>query len=81
VTDDIIENAGHYQPLLDDDVKCTPLYGLRLFVYLDEEGQECTAWKVDGNVRAAHVLGNIEWLKHEMIHRHCADVGVDPGGD
>jgi len=71
--DDMIRNAAYYNTLVDDDEQCTPIYGFRLLVYLDEEGNECNAWKVDGNVPAAHIIGQLDWAKHAMIHQHLEE--------
>lgn len=47
-----------------------PLYGFRLIVYLDPAGEQQVIWKVDGAVRAAPLVGDIEWAKQELIFRH-----------
>lgn len=55
----------HYGKLLPE--KAIVMFGLRLIVYLDENGTELIDWKLDGDARLGHVIGALEVTKTQMI--------------
>lgn len=58
-------NLKRYGKLFPE--KAVPVFGLRLAVYLDENGAECLDWRLDGRISLGTALGTLELVKAQMI--------------
>lgn len=55
---------------------CAPIFGVMVFGYIDEEGDICGGWHLDGTTEKAVVVGHMEVAKIHIIQS-----GYERGSD
>lgn len=57
-----------------------PVQGIRMLSYLDAEGEQCWAFRVDGMPRTIPLIGLIELVKLELFERRTGSLEEDTDG-
>jgi hypothetical protein len=65
--DDIVRNVGFYADLMEEGA--VPLFGIRVLIYVDAQGETQHDFKIDGHVRVGEALGYFEATKFLMWQR------------
>lgn len=48
-----------------------PLQTLSVLWFLEENGEPNMVWKFDGHQRPAIVIGDLEFIKNDILNPHC----------
>jgi hypothetical protein len=70
-------NMEHFADMLEDNEQVVvPMLGIRLFVWLDANGEQMSHYVVEGSCRFDQIVGQVESMKQRMFFNQY-DVVMD----